>query len=39
MNSMTGDHILPFLMEPDDVIDIDSPRDLAIARMLMERVN
>jgi CMP-N,N'-diacetyllegionaminic acid synthase len=39
MNSMTGDHILPFVMEPDDVIDIDSPRDLAIARMLMERVN
>jgi CMP-N,N'-diacetyllegionaminic acid synthase len=39
MNSMTGDHILPFIMEPDDVIDIDSPRDLAIARMLMERVN
>ena len=39
MHSMTGDHILPFVMEPDDVIDIDSARDLAIARMLMERVN
>jgi CMP-N,N'-diacetyllegionaminic acid synthase len=39
MNSMTGDHILPFIMEPDEVIDIDSPRDLAIARMLMEHVS
>jgi len=39
MNSMTGDRILPFIMEPDEVIDIDSPRDLAIARMLMEGVN
>jgi N-acylneuraminate cytidylyltransferase len=37
--SMTGDRILPFLMEPDDVIDIDSPRDLAVARMIMERAN
>ena len=39
MNSMTGDRILPFIMEPDEVIDIDSSRDLAIARMLMEHVN
>lgn len=36
MDSMTGDHILPYLMDPDDVLDIDSPRDLRIARMLME---
>jgi CMP-N,N'-diacetyllegionaminic acid synthase len=33
-NSMTGDHILPYLMHPDDVIDIDSPRDLQIAETL-----
>jgi CMP-N,N'-diacetyllegionaminic acid synthase len=39
MDSMTGDHILPYIMEPDDVIDIDSPRDLSVARMLMERAN
>jgi N-acylneuraminate cytidylyltransferase len=39
MNSMTGDHILPFILEPDEVIDIDTPRDLAIARMLTEHVN
>ena len=32
--SMTGDRILPFIMNPDDVIDIDSPRDLAIATHL-----
>jgi len=30
--SMTGDRILPFILEPDDVIDIDTTRDLAIAR-------
>ncbi len=36
MNSMTGDHILPFIMDPEEVIDIDSARDLAVARMLME---
>jgi len=36
MKSMTGTHILPFVMDADDVIDIDSPRDLAVARMLME---
>jgi N-acylneuraminate cytidylyltransferase len=34
--SMTGDHILPYVMDADEVIDIDSPRDLAIARLLME---
>lgn len=32
--SMTGNHILPFVMNPDDVIDIDSPRDLRIAECL-----
>lgn len=34
--SMTGDKMLPFIMNPDEVIDIDSPRDLAFARLLME---
>jgi N-acylneuraminate cytidylyltransferase len=32
--SMTGDRILPFMMDPDQVLDIDTPRDLAIARAL-----
>jgi len=34
--SMTGDNILPFIMDADEVIDIDSARDLAFARLLME---
>jgi N-acylneuraminate cytidylyltransferase len=36
MNSMTGNKILPFIMNADEVIDVDSPRDLTIARLLME---
>jgi CMP-N,N'-diacetyllegionaminic acid synthase len=32
--SMTGDRILPYVMHPDDVIDIDSPRDLRIAESI-----
>ena len=32
--SMTGDHILPYIMNPEDVIDIDSPRDLKIAESI-----
>ncbi len=32
--SMTGARILPYVMNPDDVIDIDSKRDLAIANAL-----
>jgi CMP-N,N'-diacetyllegionaminic acid synthase len=32
--SMTGDYILPYLMNPDDVIDIDAPRDLKILEAL-----
>jgi len=32
--SMTGDRLFPYVMHPDDVIDIDTPRDLAIARCL-----
>jgi CMP-N,N'-diacetyllegionaminic acid synthase len=35
--SMTGDRMLPYVMDPDDVIDIDKPRDLAIARFFMEQ--
>jgi N-acylneuraminate cytidylyltransferase len=33
-HSMTGDRILPYVMDPDDVIDIDTRRDLEIARCL-----
>jgi CMP-N,N'-diacetyllegionaminic acid synthase len=36
MESMTGNNILPYIMDPDEVIDIDSVRDLAVARLLME---
>ena len=32
--SMTGDRIFPYVMNPDEVIDIDSPRDLKIAECL-----
>lgn len=32
--SMTGDRILPYVMHPDDVIDIDSPRDFQIAESI-----
>jgi N-acylneuraminate cytidylyltransferase len=35
--SMTGDAIFPFIMKPEDVIDIDTNRDLEIARYLFER--
>jgi CMP-N,N'-diacetyllegionaminic acid synthase len=34
--SMTGDRICPYEMDPSDVLDIDTPRDLEIARFLME---
>lgn len=32
--SMTGDRIYPYIMNPDEVIDIDTPRDLEVARCL-----
>jgi len=32
--SMTGDRILPYIMDSADVIDIDTPRDLRIAECL-----
>ena len=31
---MTGDRILPYIMDPGEVIDIDSPRDLVVAECL-----
>jgi len=34
--SMTGDKILPFIMNPDEVIDIDSEQDLKIAEILFK---
>jgi CMP-N,N'-diacetyllegionaminic acid synthase len=36
--SMTGDRILPYVIPADEVVDVDSPRDLEIARFLMERM-
>ena len=33
-NSMTGDRILPYVMDPGEVIDIDSPKDLVVAECL-----
>lgn len=35
--STTGDRILPFVMDADDAFDIDTPRDLVVARCLLER--
>jgi CMP-N-acetylneuraminic acid synthetase len=35
-HSMTGDKILPYIMNPDDVIDIDSEHDLKIAEILFK---
>lgn len=37
--SMTGDKILPYIMNPDEVIDIDSHRDLEIAKHLFGKLN
>lgn len=34
--SMTGDRILPYRMSADDVVDVDSLRDLQLARSFME---
>lgn len=34
--SMTGDKILPYIINQDDAIDIDSPRDLEFAKFFME---
>ncbi len=34
--SMTGDRIFPYLMDANDVLDIDTPRDLEFARFVLE---
>jgi CMP-N,N'-diacetyllegionaminic acid synthase len=34
--SMTGDRLLPYVMDSSEVLDIDTPRDLAFARFVME---
>lgn len=34
--SMTGDKMLPYIMQPEDVIDIDSPQDLQIAEIILK---
>ncbi len=34
--SMTGDRILPYIMDGDDAFDIDTHRDLMVARTLLE---
>jgi len=36
--SMTGANILPYVMDPADVIDVDTPRDLEIAKIVMEKL-
>lgn len=33
--SMTGDRIYPFIMDAEEVVDIDTPRDLKVAEVLM----
>jgi N-acylneuraminate cytidylyltransferase len=35
--SMTGDRMLPFMMDADDSFDIDAPRDLEIVRLFAGR--
>ena len=35
--SMTGDKILSYVMDPDDVFDIDTPRDLDIIRLMASK--
>ena len=34
--SMTGNKILPFYMNPDEVFDVDSLRDLDVVRLFAE---
>lgn len=35
-HSMTGEKILPYIMNPDDVIDIDTHRDLKLAELFFK---
>jgi CMP-N-acetylneuraminic acid synthetase len=37
LQSMTGNALLAYVMKRDDVIDIDSPRDLRVAEALFGR--
>lgn len=37
LKSMTGNHILPYIMDPEEVFDVDSHRDLEIVRLFAER--
>ena len=37
LNSMTGNNILPFVMDPTDIYDIDTPRDLEVTRYFLEK--
>ena len=38
--SMTGDRIHPYIMDPEEVIDIDTLRDLEIANLMFaNRIN
>ena len=36
-NSMTGDKILPYIMDPEDSIDIDKPKDLEFAKYFFRK--
>jgi N-acylneuraminate cytidylyltransferase len=36
-NSMTGDRILPFVMDPKDIYDIDTLKDLEITKYFLEK--
>jgi len=36
--SMTGDKILPYVLPEDDIIDVDTRRDLDIARFLLGKM-
>ncbi len=35
---MTGTCIVPYVQNPEQVIDIDSPRDLVVAQFLVREV-
>jgi CMP-N-acetylneuraminic acid synthetase len=35
--SMTGRRIYPYVMEADDALDVDTKRDLELARLVMAR--
>ena len=39
MKSMTGQHILPFIMNSEEVLDIDRPLDLEIGQFIVEKLS